>query len=108
MADFAIDRIANSAVQLVQLQPLQHQNEVANAWILGTTIIVDAVKVCLDELDMIEASMHDFIRLEYSWSTVQSSVEAAIAALRASSTSWLWIRRRPSGRSCILTAPSTT
>jgi len=81
-ADFAIDRIANSAVALVQLQQPQHQDSVANAWIMGTTIIVDAVKVCLDELDAIERCTHDFIRLEYSWQTVQTSVEAAISALR--------------------------
>ncbi|KAK3060189.1 hypothetical protein LTS18_009122, partial [Coniosporium uncinatum] len=78
-ADFAIDRIADSAVALVQLQQPQHQDSVANAWIMGTTIIVDAVKVCLDELDAIERCTHDFIRLEYSWQTVQTSVEAAIS-----------------------------
>ena len=82
MADHAIDKTANSAVQLIYAQPAHCQDAVANAWITGTTIIADAVCVCLNEMEAIEASLDDFIRLEYSWNSIQSSVDAAISALR--------------------------
>lgn len=82
MADHAIDKTANSAVQLIHAQPTHCQDAVANAWITGTTIIADAVCVCLKEMEAIEANLDDFIRLEYSWNSIQSSVDAAISALR--------------------------
>lgn len=82
MADHAIDKTANSAVQLIHAQPVYCQDAVANAWITGTTIIADAVCVCLNEMEAIENNLDDFIRLEYSWSSIQSSVDAAISALR--------------------------
>jgi len=55
---------------------------VANAWITGTTIIADAVSVCLNEMALLEDHLDDFIRLAYSWNCIQSSVDGAIAALR--------------------------
>lgn len=82
MADHAIDKTANSAVQLIHAQPVHCQDAVANAWITGTTIIADAVCVCLKEMEAIEDNLDDFIRLEYSWNSIQSSVDAAISALR--------------------------
>lgn len=82
LADLAIDKTANSAIQLIQNQPAHCQDAVANAWITGITIIADAVCVCLNEMDQIEDCMDDFIRLEYSWGCIQSSVDAAISALR--------------------------
>lgn len=82
MADHAIDKTANSAIQLIQNQPVHCQEAVANAWITGTTIIADAVCVCLNEMEVIEDNMDDFIRLEYSWSSIQNSVDAAVSALR--------------------------
>ncbi|KAF9733429.1 hypothetical protein PMIN01_09112 [Paraphaeosphaeria minitans] len=82
MADHAIDKTANSAVQLIHAQPVYCQDAVANAWITGTTIIADAVCVCLKEMEAIEDNLDDFIRLEYSWNSIQSSVDAAISALR--------------------------
>jgi hypothetical protein len=81
-ADFAIDRIVNSAIALIQLQPQEHQNEVACTWILGATIMTDAVSVCMKEISEIEACVNDFIRLENSWTTVQSAVESSVTALR--------------------------
>ncbi|KAF2099492.1 hypothetical protein NA57DRAFT_74993 [Rhizodiscina lignyota] len=81
-ADFAIDRIVNSAIALIQLQPQEHQNEVACAWVLGATIITDSVSVCLHEINSAETYLDDFIRLENSWATVQSSVESSVIALR--------------------------
>lgn len=81
-ADFAIDRIVNSAIALIQLQPAEHQTDIACAWILGATIIADAVGVCLREIRDVEGCVGDFIRLENSWATVQSSVESSVAALR--------------------------
>lgn len=82
MADHAIDKTANSAVQLIHAQPTHCQDAVANAWITGTTIIADAVCVCLNEMEAVEDNLDDFIRLEYSWNSIQSSVDAAISALR--------------------------
>ncbi|KAF2445969.1 hypothetical protein P171DRAFT_277179 [Karstenula rhodostoma CBS 690.94] len=82
MADHAIDKTANSAVQLIHDQPVHCQDAVANAWITGTTIMADAVCVCLNEMEAIEDNLDDFIRLEYSWNSIQSSVDAAISALR--------------------------
>jgi hypothetical protein len=82
MADHAIDKTTNSAINLIEAQPLRCQDAVANAWITGTTIIADAVCVCLAEMDRLEENLDDFIRLEYSWNSTQSSVDAAISALR--------------------------
>ncbi|PSN61485.1 hypothetical protein BS50DRAFT_604079 [Corynespora cassiicola Philippines] len=82
MADHAIDKTANSATNLIQTQPVHCQDAVANAWITGATIIADAVCVCLNQMDQIEDNMDDFIRLEYSWSNIQNSVDASISALR--------------------------
>lgn len=82
IADHAIDKTANSAVQLIHAQPAHCQDAVANAWITGATIIADAVCVCLNEMETVENSLDDFIRLEYSWNSIQSSVDAAISALR--------------------------
>jgi hypothetical protein len=82
MADHAIDKTSNSAISLIEAQPVQCQEAVANAWITGATIVADAVCVCLNEMERIEDNLDDFIRLEYSWSCIQSSVDAAISALR--------------------------
>ena len=82
MADHAIDKTANAAVSLIEAQPPHSQDAIANAWITSTTIIADAVKVCLDQMDTIELCMDDFIRLEYAWSSIQNSVDAAVSALR--------------------------
>ncbi|KAF2023925.1 hypothetical protein EK21DRAFT_79854 [Setomelanomma holmii] len=82
MADHAIDKTANSAINFIQAQPTESQDAVVNAWITGTTIIADAVSVCINEMTQIEDHLDDFIRLEYSWDCIQSSVDAAISALR--------------------------
>jgi hypothetical protein len=65
MTDHAIDKTANAAVSLIEAQPPHSQDAIANAWITGT-IVADAVKVCLDQMDSIELCMDDFIRLEYA------------------------------------------
>ncbi|KAH6643600.1 hypothetical protein C7974DRAFT_1281 [Boeremia exigua] len=82
MADHAIDKTTNSAINLIQAQPAHCQDAVANAWITGATIMADAVCVCLNEMNSLEDRLDDFISLEYSWSSIQSSVDAAISALR--------------------------
>lgn len=81
-ADLAIDKTSNSAINLIQQQPAHCQDAVANAWITGMTIISDAVCVCLKEMEAIEGLMDDYIRLEYSWNSIQSCVDAAVSALR--------------------------
>jgi hypothetical protein len=82
MAGMAIDKTANSAINLIQAQPSHCQEAVANAWMTGTTIIADAVCVCLNELKQLENGCDDFIRLEFSWNCIQSLVDAAVPALR--------------------------
>jgi hypothetical protein len=82
MADHAIDKTANSTINFIQAQPVHSQDAVANAWITGTTIMADAVSVCLNEMEHLEDNLDDFIRLEYSWNCIQTSVDAAISALR--------------------------
>ena len=82
MADHAIDKTTNSAINLIQAQPMHCQDAVANAWVTGTTIMADAVCVCLNEMAKAEDSLDDFISLEYSWNCIQSSVDSAISALR--------------------------
>ncbi|KAF2842992.1 hypothetical protein M501DRAFT_1027849 [Patellaria atrata CBS 101060] len=81
-ADHAIDKMANSVVALIEQQPAHCREDIANAWITGATIVVDAVEVCLVHLASIESYMDDFIHLEYAWNTVQSAADAAISALR--------------------------
>jgi hypothetical protein len=82
MADHAIDKTTNSAINLIQAQPVHCQDAVANAWMTGATIMADAVCVCLKEMNGLENHLDDFISLEYSWNSIQSSVDAAISALR--------------------------
>ncbi|KZM21912.1 uncharacterized protein EKO05_0000389 [Ascochyta rabiei] len=82
MADHAIDKTTNSAINLIQAQPAHCQDAVANAWITGATIMADAVCVCLNEMNSLEDHLDDFISLEYSWNSIQNSVDAAISALR--------------------------
>ncbi|KAF2746900.1 hypothetical protein M011DRAFT_494723 [Sporormia fimetaria CBS 119925] len=82
MADLAIDKTTNSATNLIETQPVHCQEAIANAWITGVTIIADAVCVCLNRMKEIEQHLDDFIRLEYSWTCTQTSVDAAISALR--------------------------
>lgn len=82
MADHAIDKTTNSAINLIETQPAHCQDAIANAWITGAIIVADAVCVCLNQMEQIEDYLDDFIRLEYSWSCIQNSVDAAIAALR--------------------------
>jgi hypothetical protein len=82
MADHAIDKTTNSAINYIEAQPAHCQDAVANAWITGTTIMADAVCVCLNEMSLLEHNLDDFIRLEYSWNCIQTSVDAAVSALR--------------------------
>lgn len=82
MADHAIDKTTNSAINLIQAQPAHCQDAVANAWMTGATIMADAVCVCLNEMNSLENRLDDFISLEYSWNSIQTSVDAAISALR--------------------------
>jgi len=82
IADFGIDKMANAAVALIQDQEPAAQEAVANVWLFGATIITDAMQTVFLQMDKLEDMMDDFILLEYSWQTVQTAVEAAVAALR--------------------------
>lgn len=82
MADHATNKTANSPINFIQGQPEHCQDAVANAWVTGSAIIADAVHVCLNKMAHLEDDLDDFIWLEYSWNCIQSSVDAAISALR--------------------------
>ena len=82
VADFGIDKMANAAVSLIQEQDPSCQEAVANVWLFGATIVTDAMQTVLAQMDRLEGIMDDFILLEYSWQMVQTSTEAAVAALR--------------------------
>ncbi|CAI6335382.1 unnamed protein product [Periconia digitata] len=102
LADHAIDKTANSAIQLIQAQPPQCQDAVANAWITGTTIIADSISVCLTQMESMEDNLDDFIRLEYAWSSIQTSVDAAVSALRGIFS----LMERPNNTPAALSPPS--
>ncbi|KAH7053233.1 hypothetical protein B0J12DRAFT_784785 [Macrophomina phaseolina] len=72
----------NSAITMINAQPLNSQEEAANVWIWGTTFVADAMEVCLAQIDAIEVCLDDFIRLENAWSVVQSAVGASIGAIK--------------------------
>ncbi|KAK3679410.1 hypothetical protein LTR78_000971 [Recurvomyces mirabilis] len=82
MADLAIDKMASSAVALINLQPPNLQDLAVNVWITGTTIVADAMAISLMQMDEIEMRMDDFIRLEDSWNTVRASVTCAITGMK--------------------------
>jgi hypothetical protein len=82
VADFGIDKMANAAIALVESQPPHCQEAVANVWLIGATIIADAIQVCNGEINKLENRVDDFILLEYSWQMVQTAVEASVSALR--------------------------
>lgn len=82
MADLAIDKTTNSAINLIETQRVDCQEAIANAWITGVTIVADAVSVCLAQMEEVENYIDDYIRLEYAWTSIQNSVDAAISALR--------------------------
>lgn len=82
IADFAIDKMSNSARNFIESQPPACQDAIANVLITGTTIIADAIKVCMVQTERIESTMGDFLRLEYSWQTVQAAVDSTVGALR--------------------------
>ncbi|KAF2417250.1 hypothetical protein EJ08DRAFT_564997, partial [Tothia fuscella] len=82
VADFGIDKMANAAIALIESQPVACQEAVANVWVIGTTIITDAVQVSISQMEKLESNMDNFILLEYSWQMVQTAVEASVSALR--------------------------
>ncbi|KAK0650614.1 hypothetical protein DIS24_g6672 [Lasiodiplodia hormozganensis] len=81
-AEKAIDKMINSAITMINAQPVNCQEEAANVWIWGTTFVADAMEVCLAQIDAIEVCLDDFIRLENAWSVVQSAVGASIGAIK--------------------------
>lgn len=82
MADMAIDKIASSALALIQQQPNGVQEATASVWITGATIVADCMEVALKELNDVESKIDDFIRLEESWNSVKASVVASITVLK--------------------------
>jgi hypothetical protein len=82
VTDFGIAKMFNSAVTLIEQQPPNCQEAIANVWIIGTTIIADSIHACILQMDKLDSMLDDFILLEYSWQIVQTAVEASVSALR--------------------------
>jgi len=81
-ADSSIDKMLNSAAELLETLPSHCQEEAAMVLILGTTFIADAMQVCLCQIEHLESSVGDFIRHEDSWSMVQCAVGSAVTAIK--------------------------
>jgi len=82
VADSSIDKMLNSAVELIQSQPARSQEEAASVLIMGTTFIADAMEVCLCQMIHLENSVGDFIGQEDSWVMVQCAVGSAVTAMK--------------------------
>lgn len=82
MADMSIDKMASSALALINQQPAHVQESAANVWITGATIASDCMQVCLQEMMGIESKLDDFIRLEESWNTIKASVVCTVTGMK--------------------------
>ncbi|KAI9653624.1 MAG: hypothetical protein M1821_006971 [Bathelium mastoideum] len=82
MAEFAIDKMANSAISVIEQQAPGSRDAVAHVWVTGTTIIADAIEVCLMKINDVEYSMDDLIGLEDSYNVVKNAVGSGISALK--------------------------
>lgn len=82
MADMAIDKMSSSALTLINEQDASIQEDAANAWLTGVTIVADAMEVSLKKLDELDSELVDFVRLEASWNVVKASVMSAITGLK--------------------------
>jgi len=81
-ADMAIDKMTSSAIALITQQPEDAQDEAANVWVTGATLISDCMEITLREMDNIENKLDDFIRMEEAWNNVKASVVCAITGLK--------------------------
>lgn len=82
MAEMAVDKLSNSAIALINQQPANVQEQAANVYITGLTLVADCVEVVIKQLNSVDAKMNDFIRLEESWNTVKGSAIACNAGLK--------------------------
>ncbi|TKA28428.1 hypothetical protein B0A50_03895 [Salinomyces thailandicus] len=82
MADMAIDKMTSSAIALIQSQPDHVQDTTAEVWIMGATIVADAMEIALQEMDSLEYKLDDYIRLEESWNIVKASVAGSVTGLK--------------------------
>ena len=84
IAEFAIDKMFNSAITLISAQPASCHEPATDVFLLGTTFIADAIQVSLTQLDAIAngSAATDFLRLENSWAIVQSAVSGGVSAIK--------------------------
>ncbi|GAB7363596.1 hypothetical protein MBLNU230_g4167t1 [Neophaeotheca triangularis] len=82
MADMAIDKMTSSAIALISQQPSHVQDEAANVWISGATIVADCMEVTIRELDQLDQKLRDLIRMEESWNVVKASAIQAATGLK--------------------------
>ncbi|KAK4619362.1 hypothetical protein CLAFUW4_10843 [Fulvia fulva] len=81
-AEMAIDKLSNSAIALINQTPIHAQEQAANVYITGLTIIADCVEVVTKQFETLDQKIDDFIRLEDSFNTIKASVLAANAGLK--------------------------
>lgn len=81
-AEMAIDKFSNSAIALINQTPAHAQDQAANVYITGITLVADCAEVVFKQFETIEQKMDDFIRLEEACNTVKASVLAANAGLK--------------------------
>ena len=82
MAGMAIDKMMHSAIQLLQEQPAEAQDAAANVLILGTTFIADVMQTAVSKIATLERCGDDIARADACLNIVQSSVSAAVSALK--------------------------
>lgn len=83
IAESTTDKLCNSAIDLINQQPDSiAQDQAANVFITGITLISDCVEIVAKQFETIDQKMNDFIRLEDGWNTVKASVIAANTGLK--------------------------
>lgn len=83
-ADGTIDKMMTTAVSMIEKQPPHVHEDAANAFMLGTTFIADAVQVSLEQLTVLEECATDanVARADAAYSLVMFAVSAAVSALK--------------------------
>lgn len=81
-AEMAIDKLSNSAIALINQTSVHGQDEAANVYVTGLTLVADCVEVMFKQFETMDQKLDDFIRLEDACNTVKASVLAANAGLK--------------------------
>lgn len=82
LADAAIDKMMSSAITVIKQQPSCAQDCAAHVLVFGTTFVIDAVEVSLEQIAALEFAVDDLPRAESCLSLVQTAVSAAVSGLK--------------------------